>query len=219
MPVDAQAITFNKIDLLLLADRAILWPERRTLVVADVHLGKDASFRRAGLPVPAGNSSKDLARLDVLLRETGATRLIVLGDLVHSRTSHQVELATAFSAWRSTHPEIDILLIRGNHDLRAGPTPPDWRITEVREPFEEGPIMLAHHAQPTYRPQLCGHVHPVVAVRDFDRSFASLPCFVVDANLLTLPAFGSFTGGFKVARSPDRKIFATTGSAVTRVRR
>ena len=36
----------------LLAEKAALLPERGTLLVADAHIGKAVSFRRAGVPVP-----------------------------------------------------------------------------------------------------------------------------------------------------------------------
>jgi len=82
-----------------------------------------------------------------LLALTAAERLVVLGDLVHSRASHQPELAEAFSTWRASHTQLDILLIRGNHDRQAGPAPLDWRITQAIEPFDDGPLMLAHMPQ------------------------------------------------------------------------
>ncbi|MDP9174602.1 MAG: ligase-associated DNA damage response endonuclease PdeM [Planctomycetota bacterium] len=213
MPASTEII-FGTQRLVLLADRALHWPTRQTLVLADVHLGKDASFRAAGLPVPAGNSAKDLARIEALLSLTGAARLIILGDLVHNRASHQPELAAAFSAWRALRPRLEILLIRGNHDRHAGPPPPDWHISQVSERLDTGAIALAHMPQPSEKPLLCGHVHPTVAVRDFDRSFAAIPCFVADPAQLILPAFGSFIGGYKVRPEPQRKIYAVTGNSV-----
>jgi uncharacterized protein len=213
MPATVEII-FGPESLILLADRALHWPKRKTLVLADVHLGKDATFRAAGLPVPAGNSSKDLGRIATLLALTAAERLVILGDLVHSRASHQPELAEAFSAWRASHTQLDVVLIRGNHDRQAGPAPADWKITQAIEPFDDGPLMLSHIPQPIGKPSLCGHVHPTVVVRDFDRSFASIPCFVADPMQLTLPAFGSFTGGYKMRSEPNRKIYAATGKSV-----
>jgi uncharacterized protein len=39
-------------DVLLLPERALFWPRACALVVADVHWGKAASFRAAGIPIP-----------------------------------------------------------------------------------------------------------------------------------------------------------------------
>ena len=211
-------IQFAGESLDLLADRALHWPARKTLILADVHLGKDAAFRAAGLPVPAGNSAKDLSRIDALLDLTLATRLVVLGDLVHARRSHQPDLAEAFGNWRARQGKLDILLIRGNHDAHAGPTPAEWRIGQVEGPFDDGPLAYTHAPAACDRPLLCGHVHPVFRVRDFDRSNASIPCFVVEGQTLMLPAFGSFTGGYRVHQETSRRIFATTGSTIAEVR-
>ena len=217
MPTKSVPITFGGEELSLLADRAVYWPARQTLLVADLHLGKDASFRVAGLPVPAGKSTKDLSRIDALIDSTGATRLVVLGDLVHGRTSHQPELAETFTRWRASRKALEILLIRGNHDRAAGLTPADWAVREAAEPFDDGPLTFTHHGGTSDRPHLCGHVHPVVALRDFDRSRASLPCFVIDPMQLMLPAFGAFTGGFKIKRGPERRIFAVAGDVIVPV--
>ena len=122
MPV-SQEIIFGREQLILLADRALYWPAQKALVLADAHLGKDASFRAAGLPVPAGNSVKDLARIERLLATTGADRLAILGDLVHCRKSHQAELMNAFTRWRAAHRQLQVTLIRGNHDKRGRPMP------------------------------------------------------------------------------------------------
>lgn len=213
MPASIE-IEFGNQQLVLLADRALYWPARQTLVIADVHLGKDATFRAAGLPVPAGNSAKDLARITALLSVTAATQLAILGDLVHSRVSHQPELFDAFTRWRNEHAGLDVLLVRGNHDRHAGPPPIDWQVTQVPEPFDAGALMFAHMSKPCDKPILCGHVHPTVAIQDFDRTFARIPCFVVDADQLILPAFGSFTGGYKMQREPGRKIYAVMGKSV-----
>jgi DNA ligase-associated metallophosphoesterase len=221
---DSISIQFAGEDLVLLADRAIHWPARRSLLLADVHLGKDASFRAAGMPVPVGNSTKDLARIQTLLAFTNATRLVILGDLVHARASHQTELATAFTRWRTAHRQLEILLIGGNHDRRAGPPPADWHITQMPEPFDDAPLLLGHKPRSedapdsASKPLLCGHVHPAVAVRDFDRSYATMPCFVVEETQLIFPAFGSFTGGYKVRPEPTRRIFAVAGKSVVEVK-
>ena len=50
----------------LLPGGAALWERTATLLVADLHVGKDATFRAAGLPLPAetgdGNASEQLRK-------------------------------------------------------------------------------------------------------------------------------------------------------------
>ena len=38
----------------LLPERAVFWPQGGTLVTADLHWGKAATFRSAGVPIPGG---------------------------------------------------------------------------------------------------------------------------------------------------------------------
>ena len=153
------SVDFHGERFTLLGDRALYWPARDTLVVADVHLGKGAALRRAGLPVPSGNSVKDLNRLDALLAATSAARLAVLGDLVHARHSHQQELQDAVAAWRRRHPAVEVLLVRGNHDRGAGRLPPAWGVREVEEPYDDGGVLLAHAPAPR-RPAVPGRPRP-----------------------------------------------------------
>ena len=51
----------------LLGDRALYWPARQRLMIADLHLGKGDVFRRAGISLPAGGTSDDLSRLERLV--------------------------------------------------------------------------------------------------------------------------------------------------------
>jgi uncharacterized protein len=203
----------------LLPERAIWWEARSTVVIADAHFGKAASFRKTGVPVPAGATTKDLGRLDALLEKTGARRVIVLGDFWHSRAGRQAEVLEAIEAWRKSRAAVEMILVRGNHDRSAGRVPVEWGIVEVEEPFEEEGICLIHDPDCTGKfPALAGHVHPVVSLEDYDGSSVTVPCFVVDEGCLILPAFGTFTGGFRMSRQLGRRIFVVAAERVIALR-
>ncbi|MGB3618727.1 MAG: hypothetical protein WBA12_11460, partial [Catalinimonas sp.] len=51
----------------LAPERAVYWAERRAWLVADLHLGKVAHFRKAGRAVPAAAAAENYRRLDALL--------------------------------------------------------------------------------------------------------------------------------------------------------
>ena len=53
-----------------LPERAVYSAESGMLVVADVHFGKAATFRAAGVPVPSGTTQGNLARLSALIEAT-----------------------------------------------------------------------------------------------------------------------------------------------------
>ena len=48
----------------LMAEHALYWPRSSTLLVADAHFGKAATFRAGGIFVPRGTTTNALTRLD-----------------------------------------------------------------------------------------------------------------------------------------------------------
>jgi DNA ligase-associated metallophosphoesterase len=196
----------------LLAERALYWPRERTVFVADVHLGKAAAFRAGGVPLPRGSTAADLARLTRVLERTGASRIIVLGDFIHAKAGRVPALAEAFARWRIQHAAIDVMLVRGNHDARAGDPPAAWNVGCVDEPFALPPFLACHRiTQPATGYALCGHVHPGVRVHGSGEQSARLPCFVLGARRAILPAFGRFTGLADVLPAPRERIVVIAG--------
>jgi len=200
----------------LLAERALWWPARRTLVVADVHLGKAATFRAAGIPIPRGSTSDDLARLDRALARTGATALVILGDLFHARVGREAPGTVAqVGGWRAGRPELDVLLVRGNHDIGAGDPPTELGLRCVDEPWDEAPFAFRHHPEPVGSAYvLAGHVHPAVRLDGPGGLRARLPAFVFGTQVGLLPAFGSFTGGAAVEPDPEDRVYVVADDEV-----
>ena len=210
---DALVIDLGGERVELLAARALFWRRERTLFVADVHLGKGATFRAAGIPLPRGSTASDLARLADVVQRTEATRVVVLGDLLHARAGRVAALTEAFVAWRDAHPTLDVMLVRGNHDARAGDPPATWNVRCIDEPFALPPFLACHRlVSPTSGYALCGHVHPGVRLHGHGEQSARLPCFVVGARRAILPAFGRFTGLADVAAVAGERIVAIAGA-------
>jgi uncharacterized protein len=184
------------------------------LIIADIHFGKAAAFRSLGVPVPRGTTSENLAGLDALVAAHGARQVVFLGDFLHARAAHASSTQLAMLAWRQRHPDLALMLVRGNHDLHAGDPAAALGMTLVDEPHAIGPFAFCHHPgvdAPGYG--LAGHVHPVyVLATRFDA--LRLPCFVVGEQGLILPSFGAFTGGHAVKPGPGDHIYVTSGDAV-----
>jgi DNA ligase-associated metallophosphoesterase len=199
----------------LLPQRALWWPARRTLFVADLHLGKAAAYRALGQPVPGGTTQQNLARLDVLLAQLPAQALVFLGDFLHAPQARTPHLLAAAQAWRERHADVAMTLIRGNHDSRAGDPPPALKIHAMDEPHLLGPFACCHHPQP--HPThfvLAGHLHPACRLQGRGRDALRLPCFVSEAGLAVLPAFGEFTGGALMAAAPGRRFHVVSDAGV-----
>ena len=180
--------------LLLLPERALYWSRRRTLVIADLHLGKAAAFRAAAIPVPGGTTAANLERLAAAIARTGAQRLICLGDLLHARSGRVPETVAAVSAWRQQHHHLEFWLVRGNHDRHAGDPPAEWRVQCFDEPVVELPFAWRHFPEAEAAAYtIAGHVHPAIRLGRGQLG-ETLPCFFFGEAVGVLPAFGDFTG-------------------------
>jgi DNA ligase-associated metallophosphoesterase len=203
----------------LLPERALFWPAAATLVAADLHWGKGATFRAAGIPIPVGATSDDLARLDAALLRTCARRLVVLGDLFHARAGRIASRTLAeLRRWRGLRPDLEILLVRGNHDRHAGDPPEDLRINCVDAPAFLPPFVLRHEpAASAAGFTLAGHVHPGLVLCGPGLQRERLPCFLLSDRVALLPAFGSFTGLGIVDPEPGDRAFVVADGEVIEV--
>ena len=222
--------TFGGASLTLTGDRAVYWAAERALLLADVHLGKPASFRERGAPVPEDVTSGDLARIDALVDRHAPDRLVILGDLAHDRSAWQATTLDAFAAWRACHGALDVVLVRGNHDRWAADPPASLGI-EVVEPGwglggnadKDGGGLAMHH-EPVSEgdlPALCGHLHPGVRLRHErgrGRTGMRSACYWFSENLGVLPAFGRFTGCAMVRPGPTDRVFVVGEGRVVEIR-
>jgi DNA ligase-associated metallophosphoesterase len=200
-------------------DRAVFWPERGVLFLADLHLGKGQHFRRAGIAVPRSVSDANFGRLQLLIDEFSPRRILLLGDLFHSDHNH---VWASFCTFTAGHPDISFELVPGNHDILPEPCYAEARLKVHEEIIALGPFSLSHHPLRVEQRipgqyNLCGHVHPCVRLRDRAGNGMKLPCFFFGESEGILPAFGEFTGCAEVkARAGDR-VFVLAESSVLAV--
>ncbi|MEP6558308.1 MAG: ligase-associated DNA damage response endonuclease PdeM [Burkholderiales bacterium] len=213
--VSACAVAWAGEVLHLLPDHALWWPAGRVLFIADLHLGKAATYRALGQPVPSGTTRENLRRLDALITQHRPAQLVFLGDFLHGPLAQQASLLGPLHAWRTSHAAVAMTLVRGNHDDRAGDPPATLAIEVVDEPHCIGPFACCHipqrHASHFV---LAGHVHPVCHLSGRGRDSMRMPCFVGDEGGAILPAFGEFTGGHRIERQAGRELYGVGGGRV-----
>lgn len=190
----------------LLPEGAAFAKDCGTLVVADVHLGKSATFRARGLAVPEGDTVRDFARLLALVRKYKAQRLLIAGDFFHAPSGVTPELVDALAKF--VHElAVPLMLVTGNHDRKLKRLPLDIR----QAPFIvlAGGVRVIHDPADAIPSQLnlAGHWHPVVRIQEGRKRSLRIPCFVHREQIVVLPAFGSFTGGKVIAVESDDRIF------------
>jgi DNA ligase-associated metallophosphoesterase len=202
--------------LTLLPEKAAFLPASRTLLVADAHIGKAATFRALGVPVPRGTTSETFAVLSALVAKWHARRVVFLGDFLHSARAHAAATLGAVARWRRAHASLALVLVRGNHDDRAGDPPAHLGIEVVDEPLALDGFALCHHPRPQRGSYvLAGHLHPCIGIggRGFDH--LRLPCFWFGDDVGVLPAFGAFTGMHPIRPEPTDRAFAVADDVVT----
>lgn len=202
-------------DIQLLPEGAAFLTETSSLVLADVHLGKSAAFRARGLPVPEGDTERDLTRIRNLVHEWHARQLIIAGDLFHAPSGISPELTGALTDF--IHQlGIPFALVRGNHDEKLKNFPAG--ITTVPH-FDQGHIRIVHDPKDASAAHfnITGHWHPVARIPDGKRTSLRLPCFLFRKSTLVLPSFGSFTGGAIIQPEAGDRLFVPLRDRVVEI--
>jgi len=202
----AAVIRWRGVRLELLPERALWEPATGLLLLADLHLGKAEAFQASGVPLPSDGDLTNLNRLLTLAHGLRPQRVVVLGDLIHSRLGLTAELRQKLAALPSLLG-CPLQLVGGNHDAGS------WLEGLPAEPPQAiGALWLSH--EPMQPPtegllNVCGHLHPVALLgRGADR--LRLPCFALDRRRgqLQLPAFGRLTGGHPCDPALERWVIA-----------
>src|SRR6476619_4434980 len=159
---NAHMFNFKGEEMFLLAEKGIWFPIYETLLVSDTHFAKGAHFRKSGIAVPKALAQQELSLLSDLIDQLKPKKLIFLGDLFHSDLNNDFSW---FSLWREMHHQIEMVLIKGNHDF----LPVHFYQTlkmEVVNVMNLGPFKLMHEPPkvPNEEYILTGHMHPGVRI-------------------------------------------------------
>ncbi|HEY8575943.1 MAG TPA: ligase-associated DNA damage response endonuclease PdeM [Devosia sp.] len=170
----------------------LYWHAQQTLLVADLHFEKMASFARRGQMLPPYDTAMTLARLEADLRRTGAKRLVSLGDSFHREDSSTLLTPADRMRLDAVTDLVECIWLSGNHD----PVPHAIGGTCLAE-MELAGLSLTHEPRRGVTGLVAGHLHPAAHIQIEGRS-TRRPCFVHDNRLLLLPAYGSSTGSINI---------------------
>lgn len=206
----------------LLPERALHVPALSTLLLADLHLGKGDAFRRAGIALPAGGTAQDLARLSALIERHRPEQVIVLGDLIHGPLPADAHWRMQWREFLDRHAGLRFAAVLGNHDRALRGAGDFEGLSLLPEGSACGPLRLHHEppeAAPAERsstarsPVLCGHLHPVLRLRQPGLP-PRLPAFWLRDECLMLPAFSAFTGGFALQPKRGERVWLCAADQV-----
>ncbi len=183
---------------------ALVLPEDRLLLVADLHLEKGSAFARRGVFLPPYDSRATLQALAAVLARWRPKRVVVLGDTLHDRGALDRIDPTDLGTLRGLQAGIDWLWLSGNHD----PVPPAGLGGSVASELAYAGVTLRHEPSATETgPEIAGHLHPAGKVRGGGRSLRRR-CFAANGRRCVLPAFGAYAGGLNVLDAAFRPLFA-----------
>ncbi len=190
--------------------RAMYWPKKKILIIADMHIGKAGHFRKNGISISNSVALEDFERLEDLVNSYLPEELMILGDLSHSRMNKDWDYWLKF---RIKHSSLKITLVPGNHDILPDIAYDHARILltdsiHIIDPFvfiHESGLILDLELR-----QISGHIHPGVRLSGAARQGITLPCFHITETNITLPAFSGFTGRFKIKPKKNDKVIAIT---------
>ncbi len=178
--------------------RCIYWPSHKTLLLADVHLGKDNIFRQHGMAIPEGISEDNLNHIRQLLHEYKPEQLLILGDFVHAVPSPQEPWISSLAKLIHEFSSTVFTIVSGNHDKpgTANRLPDEINWTNVVDisPFHFRHEPLKTESKTSDKYTICGHLHPCITLSMRKGPTIRMPVFWVSPEQLVLPAFGGFTG-------------------------
>ena len=185
-------------------DRAVYLPGPATLVVADVHLGKDAT---SNVEMRLGEHEDVTGRFADLLGRFDPEEVVFAGDLLHSFSTLPRGVMETLDELRTAARAsgAEVVVTPGNHDTMLGDL---WKGSTESE-YRVGDWLVAHgHEEPESAAEryLVGHDHPAIEIEGQRR-----PCYLYGegvyrgADVLMLPAFTRLAAGTPVngARSGD----------------
>jgi DNA ligase-associated metallophosphoesterase len=207
-------IVFFGEQLLLLPQKALFWPAKKALILADVHFGKASHFRKQGISVPAEVEKENFHVLQELILAHEPKLLIFLGDLFHS--AHN-DSWNDFEQFTKAFPGIEMHLVMGNHDVLPENLYHNAGLYVHKEYLYLEPFYFTHdYNEKLFHQgvQIHGHVHPGATLKGAGRQKKTLPCFCEFPNRLILPAFGAFTGLFPMQTLPEVNIYVVVANMV-----
>lgn len=184
-------------------DRAVYLHAAATLVVADVHVGRDEA---SSVEFPLGERSDLRERLDALLCHFEPKEVVFAGDVLHNFGSASLDTADSLNelAAACRVAEARLVLVAGNHDtmlheLWDGDVYETYDIDG--EETDDHTLVCHGHEEPddTATLYVVGHDHPSIVIEGQKR-----PCYLYGegvyrgADVLMLPAFNRLASGVSI---------------------
>ena len=197
------------------------------LVIADLHIGYERDAKIKGYIFP--NQRKTFVKkLKKLKEESGARKLIILGDVKHSilkaSLKEKYEIPNFFKEVSKLFEEV--ILIKGNHDGNIEKMVHESNVKILREFLYNDFGFIHGHRYPTEEAMKCStlimaHSHPTFKIKENNGTSHNYACWIVGKlskpkllkryaeiktkKILIVPAFNPLLYGYKGVAGPLSK--------------
>ena len=183
----------------MLSSRALFLPQTKELLICDIHLGKAEYFQQNGIPLTNNSDENNFIRIKKIVKQYSPEKLIILGDLFHSKFSIDNTLQKKVEGL-PVLLKTKVELVLGNHDVGC-----NIKNIKILNNIKTKNIVFSHEPANLVDNKtlnICGHYHPKLYLKN-ERDKLSFRCFAMDnnKNTLFLPAFGDLTGGYLCKKS------------------
>lgn len=203
-------------EIILDRERAIFLTNEKLLAISDLHLGKAAHFRKAGIQVPSTLAQSDLQRLEKLIEKYQPKTLLINGDMFHH--GHNTDIDN-FELWKQQQQQLEFVLVKGNHDKLEEQHYQRLDIKLYEPSYCTAKFCFIHDSLDCEEEELypiSGHIHPGIALVGKAKQRLHFPCFYFGSEYAVLPAFSTFTGLSMVKPKTTDQVFAITPLKVVR---
>lgn len=194
-------------------------PELDLIVLSDLHLGLEGSMTSEGSYIPKFQLNDVLQDIENAQEETGATRILVNGDLKNefrkSYYSEKKEVGKFISEMKTLFDEV--ILVKGNHDTFIEETVEEYGL-ELQENFSENGILFTHGHKDVddvsdFGKIVIGHEHPALSLKDEIGVVEKVDCIIYGetdsgTDLIVLPAFSSISNGTRINETPQSQLLS-----------
>jgi hypothetical protein len=164
--------------------------------------------RRGGALLPPYETADTLDRLEGEVARLAPRTVIALGDSFDDMDAADAVLAEVSDRFLGLMAGRRWIWIAGNHD----PAPLGLS-GEHRAEVRLSGLTFRHEATPGGIAEVSGHYHPKASLSARGRRI-SRPAFLVDADRLILPAFGTYTGGLATTEDVLSRLMAPNAAAI-----
>lgn len=210
-----QIFGFETIDSL----PALYHPGLDMIVISDLHLGLEKSVTSEGGYVPRFQLEGLKEDLEFAKDETGASRILVNGDLKHefshTKYSEKEEIEEFISFLKRSFEEV--IVVEGNHDTFIEDLMESKQVNFL-ESYLEGGILFCHghdamKVEGDFETLVIGHEHPALVLEDEVGFKEKVDCFLHGEmndgkKIIVLPAFSQISGGSKVNQVPSSELLS-----------